>query len=159
MSTVDLRHQFPVLDTWRAVGALAVLTTHTTFQTGTYLGHGIWGTLLARLDVGVAIFFVLSGFLLSRPWFARAGARRACTRPHAAYFRKRFLRIYPVYFVTVVLALSLSGRERRHQSAGTWVANLLVADTYVRDQLPHGLTHMWSISRRGRVLRCCCRCS
>ena len=26
MSTVDLRHQFPVLDTWRAVGALAVDT-------------------------------------------------------------------------------------------------------------------------------------
>ena len=144
MSTVDLRHQFPVLDTWRAVGALAVLTTHTTFQTGTYLGHGIWGTLLARLDVGVAIFFVLSGFLLSRPWFARAALGMPAPDSRS-YFLKRFLRIYPVYFVTVVLALSLLD-ENDGTSPGTWVANLLVADTYVHDQLPHGLTHMWSIS-------------
>ncbi|MCW2712328.1 MAG: acyltransferase 3, partial [Marmoricola sp.] len=63
---------FPVLDTLRAVGALAVVTTHVTFQSGDYVRHGIVGALLSRLDVGVAIFFVLSGFLLSRPYFARA---------------------------------------------------------------------------------------
>ncbi|WP_299929822.1 acyltransferase [uncultured Nocardioides sp.] len=144
MSTVDLRHQFPVLDTWRAVGALAVLTTHTTFQTGTYLGNGIWGTLLARLDVGVAIFFVLSGFLLSRPWFARA-ALGLPAPDRSRYFLKRFLRIYPVYLVTVVLALTVL-EENDGTSASTWVANLLVADTYVHDQLPHALTHMWSLT-------------
>ncbi len=65
---------FPVLDTLRAVGALAVLTTHTSFQSGDYIGHGVWGTVLSRLDSGVAIFFVLSGFLLSRPYLARAAA-------------------------------------------------------------------------------------
>ena len=144
MSTVDLRHQFPVLDTWRAVGAVAVLTTHTTFQTGSYLGHGIWGTLLARLDVGVAIFFVLSGFLLSRPWFASA----ALDLPAPAsgrYFLKRLLRVYPVYLVTVVLALTLVDENERTTPA-TWVSNLLIGDTYVHDRLPHGLTHMWSIT-------------
>ena len=43
-----------------------VLTTHVAFQTGDYVRHGIVGALLSRLDVGVAIFFVLSGFLLVR---------------------------------------------------------------------------------------------
>ncbi len=86
--------QFPVLDTLRAVGALAVLTTHTAFQTGEYLGNGVGGMLLARLDVGVAIFFVLSGFLLSRPYLAR----RALGLPAPAlgtYYEKRVLRIFP----------------------------------------------------------------
>ena len=69
---------FPLLDTMRAVGALCVLTTHAAFWAGDYTRHGTWGTVLARLDVGVAIFFVLSGFLLSRPWLP---ARRPTGRP------------------------------------------------------------------------------
>ena len=74
--TPELSPVFPVLDTLRAVGALAVLTTHVAFQSGAYVRHGVWGALLSRLDVGVAIFFVLSGFLLSRPYLARAPDRR-----------------------------------------------------------------------------------
>ena len=59
--------RFPMLDTLRAVGAIAVLTTHVAFWGGEYTRWGAFGTVLARLDVGVAIFFVLSGFLLSYP--------------------------------------------------------------------------------------------
>ncbi len=50
-----------------------VLTTHVAFWTGNY-GFDVWGTFLARLDAGVALFFVLSGFLLSRPYLLRARA-------------------------------------------------------------------------------------
>ena len=85
---------------------MAVLTTHAAFWAGSYTQHGYWGSLLARLDVGVAIFFVLSGFLLSRPWIARA--RLGLPRPKVGrYYWKRVLRIFPVYLVTAVLALSL----------------------------------------------------
>ena len=143
-AAVDLAPTFPVLDTVRAIGALAVLTTHTTFQSGTYLDHGVWGTFMARLDVGVAIFFVLSGFLLARPHFARA-SRGIAPPDLGRYALKRVLRIYPAYLVTVVLALTLVPRN-----AGTsirdWIATLLLIDPYVRKQLPHGLTHMWSLS-------------
>ena len=47
---VEVAHEFPALDTVRAIGAIAVLTTHAAFQTGSYLGSGAWGTFLARLD-------------------------------------------------------------------------------------------------------------
>lgn len=135
---------FPVLDSLRAIGALAVLTTHTAFQSGDYGGHGVWGVLLARLDVGVAIFFVLSGFLLSRPHLARAAAEQPGPSK-GRYYWKRFLRIYPVYAVTVVLALTLvPGND--DTDLGDWVTALLLADTYVDDRLPHGLTQMWSLA-------------
>ena len=114
---------FPVLDTLRAVGALAVLTTHSTFQSGDYVGHGVWGTLLSRLDIGVAVFFVLSGFLLSRPYLARAAAGL----PHPTtgrYYWKRLLRIYPVYAVTVVLALALID-DNDGIGVGAWAAGWL----------------------------------
>jgi peptidoglycan/LPS O-acetylase OafA/YrhL len=143
-ASVELAPQFPVLDTLRAVGALAVLTTHTSFQTGEYLGNGVWGTLLARLDVGVAIFFVLSGFLLSRPYLAR----RALGRPApdlGTYYEKRALRIMPVYLVAVVVAYAfVSGNE----GAGVrdWLASFLLLDSFVGKSLPYGLTHMWSLA-------------
>ena len=135
---------FPVLDTVRAIGALAVLTTHTAFQSGDYVRHGVWGTLLSRLDVGVAIFLVLSGFLLSRPYLARAVAGL----PHPStgrYYWKRLLRIYPVYAVTVILALGLLPENDR-VGPGGWLRTLLLADPYAADRLPHGLTQMWSLS-------------
>lgn len=136
--------QYVVLDTLRAVGALGVLTTHTSFESGAYVAHGVWGVMLARLDVGVAIFFVLSGFLLSRPFLARGlpGGRRPATR---RYLWKRFLRIWPVYVVTVVIALGLI---QRNSGLGftDWVTTLLMLNTFVDPALPYGLTHMWSLS-------------
>jgi peptidoglycan/LPS O-acetylase OafA/YrhL len=48
---------------------------------------------------GVTFFFVLSGFVLA--WSAKAG-----TAP-SMFYRRRFARIYPVYFATLLLAAAL----------------------------------------------------
>lgn len=138
-----LNPDFAGLDGLRAVGAMAVLTTHVAFQTGEYFRHGTVGTLFARLDVGVAIFFVLSGFLLSRAWWARAELEMPSPNLKN-YARKRVRRIMPVYVITVVAALLLvQGNEGL--SLGAWFASLTLTDTYVHATLPHGLTHMWSL--------------
>lgn len=135
---------FPALDVLRFVGALAVLTTHVAFQTGEYFRHGVLGTLLARMDVGVAIFFVLSGFLLSRPWWVSA-ERRTAPPAVGRYAVKRLLRIWPVYVLTACVALAVvPGNEG--SSVGDWLGTVLLLDTYVDDTLPYGLTQMWSLS-------------
>lgn len=126
------------------MGSLAVLTTHVAFQSGAYVRDGTWGAILSRLDVGVAIFFVLSGFLLGRPYLAR----RAAQLPHPGtgrYYWKRFLRIYPVYVVTVVLALTLIP-ENDDLSAADWVRTLTLTNIYSGGTLPQGLTQMWSLA-------------
>lgn len=136
--------RFEGIDSLRALGALAVLTTHVAFLAGAYTDNGLAGVLLARLDVGVAIFFVLSGFLLGRPWLVRVAMS---SRPPAAgpYLWKRFLRIAPLYVVTVAIALGLL---RSNQGAGlrTWLVTLVMGNTYVDEALPAGLTHMWSLA-------------
>ncbi len=143
MSQVQVAPRFPVLDALRAVGALAVLTTHVGFYAGQYEGHGTWGSFLARLDVGVALFFVLSGFLLSRPYLARA----ALGLPHPAtghYLWKRFLRIFPVYVVAVVLALVLL-EENAGLGVRDWLVTLVLGNTFVDPLPPAGLSQMWSL--------------
>lgn len=144
VARTQLAETFPVLDTMRAVGALAVLATHTAFWAGDYQRHGAWGSFLARLDVGVAIFFVLSGFLLSRPWLARA--RAGLPAPGVGrYFWKRFLRIVPAYLVVAVLCLALI-TSNQGLGPAEWASALTMTDIYVSDTLPYGLTQTWSLA-------------
>jgi peptidoglycan/LPS O-acetylase OafA/YrhL len=121
-----------------------VLTTHVAFQSGAYVRDGAWGAILSRLDVGVAIFFVLSGFLLGRPYFAR----RAAQLPHPGtgrYYWKRVLRIFPVYVLTVVLALALIPENDDLDAVG-WLHTLTMTNIYTATPLPQGLTQMWSLA-------------
>jgi len=144
MSGVEIAPRFPVLDALRAVGALAVLTTHVGFYSGDYTDHGTWGAFLSRLDVGVAIFFVLSGFLLSRPHLARASL--GLPRPAVgSYYWKRVLRIYPVYVVAVVLALRLLD-ENADAGVRGWLVTLGLANTATDPFPPAGLSQMWSLA-------------
>ena len=55
--------RFPCFDGLRAMAAFAVLLTHVAYITGFDFRSSI-GALTARLDVGVAVFFLISGFLL-----------------------------------------------------------------------------------------------
>jgi peptidoglycan/LPS O-acetylase OafA/YrhL len=137
------RPEYPGLDTLRAVAAIAVVATHTSFWTGQY-GKGLWGAATARLDIGVAFFFVLSGFLLSRPFLAAMVDRRPL--PGAGrYFWKRALRIVPLYLIVVVVALIVLD-DNRGAGVGTWAANLTMTELYVTGLLPAGLTQMWSLT-------------
>jgi peptidoglycan/LPS O-acetylase OafA/YrhL len=143
MSTPDFPDRtFPTLNAARAIGAVMVVLTHSAFNTG-QINHGWVGAVLARLDFGVTIFFVLSGFLLSRPWFlTTALGRPAPSSRH--YFWKRALRILPLYWVVVVLALTL---DPANEDMGwqDWLANLTFTQLYRPDLLPSSLTQMWSL--------------
>lgn len=141
--TQSVRRNYPQLDTMRAVGSIAVVATHTSFWSGV-IGNGLWGAATQRLEVGVAIFFVLSGFLLGRPYLQTLhseGEHDSTVR----YFWKRLLRIFPVYAVCVTGAFLLIS-ENRELGFGRFVQNLLLVDLYFADRLPQGLTQMWSLT-------------
>lgn len=87
------------LDGLRAVAALMVLLTHAAFLTGVVSG-GLAGRLLGRGDLGVAIFFSLSGFLLHRSMLADVGTSRWDVR---GYYLRRFARVMPAYWLTLAV--------------------------------------------------------
>ena len=80
LPVVANRAHFPGLDGLRAIAAVMVIFTHVADATGSYSSTFL-GAFFARMDAGVAVFFVLSGFLLYRPFvvahFAGLAAARA----------------------------------------------------------------------------------
>ncbi len=133
---------FPALDGARALAATAVLLHHVAFWTGDYTPDLV-GRILSRLDVGVAIFFVLSGFLLSRPLFLAAREGRPAPRT-APYLWRRALRILPAYWLTVAAALLLLP-QNDGSGPGTWIRHLTLTQIYGTGGLREGLSHTWSL--------------
>jgi peptidoglycan/LPS O-acetylase OafA/YrhL len=144
MSALVHARDFPCLNGLRALAATAVITTHVGFQTGTTGRGGAIGAIVSRLDFGVALFFVLSGFLLTRPYLVAAatGIRPPGTR---RYLWKRGLRILPTYWLTIAGVLLLVP-EAHGTSAGTWIRQLTLTQNYSLGlaRVP-ALTQMWSL--------------
>jgi peptidoglycan/LPS O-acetylase OafA/YrhL len=97
--------RFPLFDSLRGIAVLAVVIFHVAFITGA-LNVRVAGDVLGVLgDVGVVLFFVISGFLLYRPFVAARAHGRRPPDP-VRYARRRALRIVPAYWVALtVLAI------------------------------------------------------
>lgn len=136
----------------RAVAALLVVGTHAAYTTGKYT-HGYWGLMSSRMEIGVPIFFVLSGFLLFRPW-VKSAATGGPPPSLSRYAWHRVRRIMPAYTVTVLLAyLVYHFRTAGPNPGHTWVGlfrNLtltqIYTDGYLGAFLHQGLTQMWSLA-------------
>jgi peptidoglycan/LPS O-acetylase OafA/YrhL len=140
-------HQ-PALDGLRVIAAFAVLILHVSGQTGFEFTGAPSSWLVSRGDVGVPIFFVLSGLLLYRPW-AKAALTGTGYPAASIYLWRRALRILPAYWAVVIAAIALLNRPHAG-SVGTWLEYLLLIQNYV----PHhwwpgtgapGLAQMWSL--------------
>lgn len=136
----------------RAVAALLVLLTHAAYTTGKYT-HGFVGLMYSRTEIGVPVFFVLSGFLLFTPW-VRALAQGSPGPSLRRYAWHRVRRIMPAYIITVLAAFVLYHFRTAGPNPGhTWMGLLrnltlttIYTDNYLFSWLHQGLTQMWSLA-------------
>jgi peptidoglycan/LPS O-acetylase OafA/YrhL len=144
----------------RAVAAILVVLTHAAYTTGRYT-HGYVGLIYSRMEIGVPIFFVLSGFLLFSPWVRASAASRESGSAGGKdgpsvrrYAWHRVRRIMPAYVVTVLAAYVLYHFRTAGPNPGhTWLGlfrNLtftqIYTDDYLFSYLHQGLTQMWSLA-------------
>ena len=142
----------PALTGVRALAALLVVATHAAYTTGLYT-HGFIGVFYSRMEIGVPIFFVLSGYLLFGPWVRSAAAGKAGPSL-SRYAWHRVRRIMPAYVVTVLVAyLIYHFREGGPNPGHSWwglFRNLtltqIYTDNYMFALLHQGLTQMWSLA-------------
>ena len=138
--------RFAGFDGLRALAALGVLVTHVGLKVG-FTTRDETGHYLARLDVGIAIFFVLSGFLLYRPFVARRmeGRPRPSTRD---YLRNRFLRIFPAYWFALTVLVVVLDVRGRDEIQGLWdfVTFYGLLQSYSAHTALGGLQQAWTLT-------------
>ena len=92
-------HRFPLLDSVRGIAAVAVVAAHASF----FMALGGSDSLShLRFDFSVRVFFMISAFLLYRPWVR---ARLAEWEPPSAvaFGWRRFLRVIPPYWLALTV--------------------------------------------------------
>lgn len=140
--------RFPGMDGLRAMAAGGVVLVHVALISGFVSRRaGDLGPYLARAELGVALFFLISGFLLYRPFVAAAYDARPAPGLRA-YARRRLLRIVPAYWVAfTVLVVVLDVRDRNDvQSLRDVVVYYGLLQNYFDDTAIGGIQQAWSLS-------------
>jgi peptidoglycan/LPS O-acetylase OafA/YrhL len=116
--------------------------THTSFLSGS--NERAWfGDYGARLGLGVTIFFLISGFLIYRP-FVHSRLNGAPTTRLAEFLRRRALRIFPAYWAALTILAIKPGLPDVHSDR--WWAYYGLFQAYDPSWYDKGIGTAWSLS-------------
>jgi peptidoglycan/LPS O-acetylase OafA/YrhL len=135
--------RFPLFDSLRAIAALSVLGFHAAFLSRVFTSDSFLRPYTSHLDVGVTVFFLISGFLLYRP-FVRANLRGEPAPHTGAYAWRRFLRIVPAYWVALTVVALALGLSYVFTVDGAPVYYGF-AQIYFADRAPGGIGQAWTL--------------
>lgn len=135
--------RLPSLDGWRGISILLVLGSHAVYSAGfPFPDLGVVGWLFDG-ELGVRIFFILSGFIITRLLVDEA--RRTGRISLRKFYARRVLRIVPVYvaFLAVLAVIAAAGWYR--DDPRSWLG----AATFTRNLFGRGhsaTAHLWSLA-------------
>jgi peptidoglycan/LPS O-acetylase OafA/YrhL len=140
-----LRHKtyLPALTGVRGVAAILVFWYHARWWAGNpemRIGAIDFRSVFLAMDSGVGIFFVLSGFLLSRPFW------KSCLSPNVhpialtPYFIRRILRIAPAYYIVLIHTHLFSNLTYTFWGAVSLLLSLLGLHTFLHQ------SYVWQIN-------------
>lgn len=128
----------PQVDGLRAVAIALVLAWH--WLPSRFVRLAPFGPM------GVRLFFVISGFLITGILLrARPDDRRDLSGPMTCFYARRFLRIFPPYYAVLAVAYLAGVREVR--DSGPWHATYLSNFYFAARNDWHGVTSsLWSLA-------------
>jgi peptidoglycan/LPS O-acetylase OafA/YrhL len=143
------------LDGVRGVAVILVLLGHLVVRSepGPFLQHAL-ADVTASGWIGVELFFVLSGFLITGILWDARGREGAYRR----FITRRALRIFPLYYATVLLLLLVPrwigfGTAADHARLvanqpwyWTYTTNFLLGIYQSTGDLPYNTSHFWTLA-------------
>lgn len=143
INPIPVKGHIPSLDGWRAIAILLVLGDHMAYSAN-FPHHSLsWVGEVFSGNLGVRIFFVLSGFLISL-LLLRESDKCGKISLYNFYVRRVF-RIFPVYFCYLAVLAVLSIFSMYADSFSSWLGCV----TFSRNILGKGgsaTAHFWSLA-------------
>ena len=138
-------NRYPHIDAMRAIAALCVVTIHISESLANVAGSGQWLHEVARDwqlgAMGVSLFFLVSGFVIP----ASFGNRENRAEGLRTFAIRRFFRLYPVYWLSIPLALWTTWwLQGRPIDLGTVLANITMLQRVLGFQDIEGL--YWTLA-------------
>jgi peptidoglycan/LPS O-acetylase OafA/YrhL len=135
--------RFALFDSLRGIAVLCIIAYHVTSITGAMNERGLGDLYSVLGNQALIFFFVISGFLLYRPYAAAhaAGRRRPSTRRYA---RRRILRIVPAYWTALTVLAIVVGLVGVFSS--DWWRYYLFLQAYSNRTLGGGIPPAWSLT-------------
>ncbi len=133
---------FPALTGIRAIAAYMVFIHHYNPIDVDYVGKSFYD-FLREFHIGVTIFFVLSGFLITYRYFDLDKIY------FKQYLLNRFARIYPMYFLLTTLSFvcfSIFKLQTRGYDLGVYLLNITFLKGYFDNFKFTGIAQGWSLS-------------
>ena len=132
------------LDSLRGLSTILIVVYHTSFVSGYTVAHAdSIGAYIDRLNVGVAIFFVLSGFLIFRP-FAHSLIHGSPLPKTRNYYLKRAARILPAYWLALFVLAGLDALTIKNSSG--LIRNIFLVHPFTEDNVFTGIAQAWTLS-------------
>ena len=136
------RHHYALFDSLRGLAVLSVIGFHVASLTGRLSIGPIGRVMFVLGGEAVIVFFVISGFLLYRPFVAARAAGRAPPRTGAFLFRRAF-RIVPGYWAILTLLAIYPGLHGPFTE--DWWRYYLFLQLYSSDTVLAGLPVAWTL--------------
>jgi peptidoglycan/LPS O-acetylase OafA/YrhL len=138
----DLK-RFPAFDGLRAFAAISVVGVHAAYASG-FNTRSSLAIYSSRLEIGVSVFFVISGFLLYRPFAVAHLEGRDAPRAYKFWMRRLF-RIVPAYWLALTVIVYVW-----HAAVipGGWTGALIhysFLQIYFPSAIFFGITQTWSL--------------
>jgi peptidoglycan/LPS O-acetylase OafA/YrhL len=142
---VDRHHRVPSLDGLRALSIAAVLIGHVagTDRCPAWLSAIGRNPYIDISDLGVRVFFVISGFLITGLLMAEEA--RTGTISLGRFYLRRALRIFPAYFVFLAVLAGLALAGVLPVPASDFLYASTFTTNYVADRSWY-VGHLWSLA-------------
>ena len=144
--TASLR-RIPSLDGLRAISIVLVMGLHTVQRYG--VDHperavSVWWSVVLNGSLGVYIFFVISGYLITRLLLHEQQTRGTVSL--SGFYIKRAFRILPPLYIYVAVLVLLSAAGRLALTKWDVVSALFFFHNYAVSSTCWAIEHFWSLS-------------